>query len=194
VKQGKLFVISSPSGGGKSTIINELRKRDPSLCYSISATTRPPRNNEKNGVDYYFFDKKTFFKTIEQREFLEWAVVHGFYYGTLKRAINDFLKKGKTILLDIDVQGGLQIKQQSMKPILIFLKPPSWEILSERLKNRGTEDTDTLQNRLKAAKVEMEKSNEYDFIVINDILDDTVKEIEAIIHKCISSVTEECIL
>ncbi len=178
-------MLSSPSGGGKSTIIHELRKRNPCLSYSISATTRPPRKNEKDGVDYHFINKKEFLEKKEQGEFIEWAVVHGFLYGTLKNEINASLERGNNVLLDIDVQGGLLLKKHQNKPVLIFLKPPSWETLTIRLKNRGTEDTDTLSKRLHTAKFELEKSNQYDFIIINDILDETIKEIEAIIEKCI---------
>jgi len=185
VKQGKLFVLSSPSGGGKSTIIHELRTRNPSLSYSISATTRPPRKNEKDGVDYHFIDKKVFDTKKNHGEFIEWAVVHGFYYGTYKKDIDNLLERGENILLDIDVQGGLELKNHHSKPVLIFLKPPSWEILTRRLEKRGTEDIGTLNKRLEAARSELEMSNQYDFIVINDILNETIKEIEVIIDKFI---------
>ncbi len=180
----RLFVISSPSGGGKTTIVKELRKEGFDFAYSISATTRPPRKGEKDGVDYIFLDQKTFLKQIKEGAFLEWAKVHGYYYGTLKEQIDRYLSEGKRVLLDIDVQGGLHLKNTRSDTVLIFLAPPAIEVLEERLKKRGTESSEVIKRRLEIAKKELQMADQYDFQVINDNLKDTVKEVKAIIQAC----------
>ncbi len=181
--KGKLYVISSPSGGGKSTVINEILKIEPVLTYSISATTRPPRANERNGKDYFFLSEKDFFKYIEQNEFIEWEQVHGYYYGTLRQQIEDKTSRGKKVILDIDVQGGLNIKNSFSESILIFLWLPSLKVLEQRLRNRGTENEEILKKRLLRAEEELKKADSYDYIIINDKLDNTIKETLAIIKK-----------
>jgi len=180
-EKGKLYVISSPSGGGKSTVINEIMKIEPELTYSISATTRPSRANEKDGKDYFFLSKKEFLKYIEQNKFIEWAQVHGYYYGTLRQQIEDKISQGKKVILDIDVQGGLNIKNSFSDSVLIFLWLPSLKVLEERLRNRGTENEELLKKRLLGAKEELKKADYYDYIIINDKLDNTVKETLTII-------------
>ncbi len=180
----RLFVISSPSGGGKTTIVRELRKEGFDFAYSVSATTRPPRRGEKDGVDYFFLDEETFLRRIKEGAFLEWAKVHGYYYGTLKAQINRYLSEGKMVLLDIDVQGGLHLKNTRSDAVLIFLSPPGIEELKKRLKKRGTESSEVIEKRLDVAKKELQMANQYDFQVINDNLKDTVKEVRAIIQVC----------
>jgi len=183
VTQGKLIVISSPSGGGKSTVIQALREKDSTRNYSISATTRLPRDGEQDGHDYHFITKEAFQKKIEKDAFLEWAIVHGHHYGTLREDIERDLISGKKILLDIDVQGGLKVKELLPESVLIFLLPPSLKILEQRLRDRGTEIDDVLEKRLEIAQREIEEADQYDYQVINKNLNETINAIEAIIQK-----------
>lgn len=182
-RTGRLFVISSPSGGGKSTIIQSLLKRQPRLEYSISATTRLPRADEREGSEYFFLDEPSFLNKIASDEFLEWAKVHGDYYGTLKDTVVKVLSEGKDLVLDVDVQGGLCIKQKCPESVLIFIMPPSLAELEKRLRDRGTESETVLQRRLGIAEKEMKAADQYDFQVWNIDLDRTVEEIETIILK-----------
>ena len=184
VSEGMLFVISSPSGGGKSTVIKELWKRNVGFSYSVSATTRPPRRREKEGIDYFFLDEETFWKKIEENAFVEWAKVHGYYYGTLRSQVDRYLSKGRKVLLDIDVQGGLSLKKTRPQTVLIFLLPPSMKVLEKRLQERGTDTEEIMSKRLNIARKELEMADRYDFHVINDKLEDTVEEIQAIIQEC----------
>jgi guanylate kinase len=180
---GKCIVLSAPSGGGKSTVIHALREMDASLVYSVSATTRPPRPEEREGVDYYFLSRESFLDRIQADAFLEWAEVHGEMYGTLRSEIERALSRGKIILLDIDVQGGLAVKEKIPGAVLIFLYPPSLEVLGSRLRKRGTESEETLRIRLDAARQEMEVGKQYDFQVINRDLKETVLDVFTIINK-----------
>ncbi len=180
-KRGTLFVISSPSGGGKSTIISHLLDQEDNLYYSVSATTRKPRKGEKDGDDYHFITREEFEAKIKNNEFIEWAEVHNNLYGTLKSEIDKALEKGRNVILDIDVQGGESIKKIIPDSVLIFLMPPSIEVLENRLKKRGTESELSLKQRLKAAKHEIKYADKYDFQVINNKLEDTVNEVKTII-------------
>ncbi|APF19529.1 Guanylate kinase [Caldithrix abyssi DSM 13497] len=175
------IVFSAPSGGGKTTIVKTLNARHPETVISVSATTRPIRPNEKDGVDYYFLDKETFEKYIEQGKFLEYEQVHGNYYGTLKEVVERHTAEGKTVLFDIDVNGALSIKKHYPQAILIFLKPPSEQVLIERLKKRKTETEETIRKRLARLPYEYQQAEKFDYIVINDDLEKTIKEIETII-------------
>ncbi|MFC1568595.1 guanylate kinase [bacterium] len=180
---GKVIVISSPSGGGKTTIIQKLREMNPDLMYAISATTRVPRGQEKEGNDYFYLNKKDFKKRIQDNEFLEWAEVHGNYYGTLRSQVSDCLLQGKNIILDIDVQGGLAVQKQLKETILIFLMPPSINVLENRLRSRGTDDGETIENRLKAASQEMQAAEQYDYIIYNHDIEQAVHDIQQIIQS-----------
>lgn len=177
----KVFVISGPSGAGKGTLTEILLKRVPSLTRSVSATTRKPRPGEAHGVDYYFLAEDEFKKHIERGDFLEWATVHGNFYGTLKSAVDKELAAGKDVVMVIDVQGAASIKEKMPEAILIFIEPPSMEELIQRLTLRNTETDAELQERLKNAEKEMELAKNYDYVVINDEVERAVDELVNIV-------------
>jgi len=180
--KGSLFVISAPSGAGKTTVCHRVLESIPDLAYSISHTTRPPRYGEKDGVDYFFVSEDEFLRMRERGDFLEWALVHNNYYGTAKRQISDCLGSGKDILLDIDVQGARQVRDQLSEVILIFILPPSWEVLEERLGKRQSDDEEALKLRMANARNEVRAVREYDYIIINDDLDEAVRNFKAIVQ------------
>ncbi len=177
------IVFSAPSGGGKTTIVKKLHEKYPETVISVSATTRPKRVNERDGVDYYFLDKETFEQYIKQGKFLEYELVHGNYYGTLKEVVDRHIEEGKVVLFDIDVNGALSIKKHYPTAILIFLKPPSKQALIERLKKRKTETEESIQKRLNRLPYEYEQAKKFDYIVVNDDLDETIRTIEKYILK-----------
>ena len=189
-KRGKLFVISGPSGAGKGTVRKALFEQMPDLVYSISCTTRQPRDGERDGVDYRFLSEEEFKKLVEEKKFLEWAVVHEHLYGTLKSDVEKVLEAGVDVVLEIDVQGALQVKNAFDDSVLIFIMPPSKEELERRLRNRGTEEEDTVQLRLSNALKEMEKMLMYDYVVVNDSVLRAALEIKRII----ASYNLECCL
>jgi guanylate kinase len=177
------IVFSAPSGGGKTTLVNRLAKKYKELVISISATTRPQRPGEVNGKEYYFLSKEKFESAIDKGQFLEYEEVHGDYYGTLKENVDSLTKQGKTVLFDIDVNGAQSIKNKYPDALLIFIKPPSNEELIKRLTARKSETKEKIEKRLQRLKYEYEKAKIFDYIVINDKLDETIKEIEKIILK-----------
>jgi guanylate kinase len=177
-----LVVLSSPSGGGKTTICRKILNRHKDYLYSISATTRRKRKNEKEGRDYFFLSQDQFDQIRKKRGFVEWAKVHGEYYGTLKRFVDKTKEEGKTALFVLDVQGGMAIKKKYPKSVLIFLLPPSVEELKKRLIRRGTDRADEIEKRLKIALKEMKFWSKYDYVVINKNLEETVKLVEKIIE------------
>jgi guanylate kinase len=182
MKKAPLVVLSSPSGGGKTTICRRILKRHKDYLYSISATTRKRRKNEKEGRDYFFFSESQFNRIKRRRGFVEWAKVHGDYYGTLKRFVDQAQKEGKTALFVLDVQGGMAIKKKYPQSVLIFLLPPSMQELKRRLIRRRTDSMDEVRKRLKTAVKEMKFWSKYDYVVINENLDETVKLTEKIIE------------
>ncbi len=180
-KKGFLLVISGPSGVGKGTVCQALLKNNDMIKYSISATTRPKRPGEKSGDDYFFLSIDEFEKGIEEGMFLEYASVHGNLYGTPKQFVMDGIDNGEVIVLEIDVQGALQVKENYPNGVFVFLLPPSMEELERRLTHRGTESEEQLKLRLNNARGEISKINEYQYAVINDTVDNAVTHINNII-------------
>ena len=180
--KGILYVVSGPSGAGKSSIISMLLERCSSLEFSVSYTTRKRREGEQNGKDYFFVTKEKFEDMRRRGEFLEWAEVHGNFYGTSKRFVNEGLKEGKQLLLDIDVQGAMNVKKLFPEGIYIFITPPSLEALKARLIKRGTESDAQIARRLKDAKWELSHIKEFDYIVMNEDLDTAVEDIYTIVR------------
>ena len=180
MRAGFLFIISSPSGGGKSTILRELLRRDPSLYYSISCTTRPPRAGEEDGRHYFFLPVSEFRRRIRRGELLEWALVHGNYYGTPKRFIDEKTAAGRVVLLDIDVQGAAKIRRRRADAVSLFLRPPSLKELEARLRRRR-DTRGSIGTRLKNARRELARAGEYDYCVVNDRLKPAVARAEAIV-------------
>ena len=181
-RKGSLIVLSGFSGAGKGTIVKELIKQY-GYQVSISATTRSPREGEVHGKDYYFKSKEEFEVMIEENGFIEWAKYVGNYYGTPRAFVEEALNQGKNVILEIEVQGAMNIKEQYPDAILMFIAPPSAEILRERLIGRGTEDMETIEKRLNRAKEEVNDMEQYDYLVINDKLDECVEEIHQIVLK-----------
>lgn len=181
---GLLVVISAPSGTGKSTVIREVRQRHPEFRYSVSATTRPIRAGETDGISYHFLDVAEFKHRIAQGEFAEWAIYCGHYYGTLKSTVSANLRDRAVTLFDLDVQGARQMRAAFPEAVLVFLLPPTAESLRERLTNRGTETPQVAEGRLRTAQEELLAVGEYDYILINDRLADTVLCVEHIIAAC----------
>jgi guanylate kinase len=179
--QGQPFVISGPSGTGKSTIIRALRERITALGYSISHTSRKPRKTETNGVDYCFVTEEIFRRMIREGAFVEYAEIYGNFYGTAVSSLGEQTKKGMDVLLDLDAQGARNLKGHFKEGVLIYLLPPSLEILGERLRARGTDDETIIQTRLSKALGEIQNCLWYDYIVINDDLERAIGEVQSII-------------
>ncbi|MEK6578446.1 MAG: guanylate kinase [Bdellovibrionota bacterium] len=179
----KLIVISAPSGAGKTTLCNKLLEDFDELVLSISSTTRPPRSNEKHGQHYFFVPKADFEKLISSNGFAEWAQVHDNYYGTSKQTIDQAFAKGKSVLLDIDVQGAASLRKSYPREcVSIFISPPSAAELEKRLRARGTDDEKTIQKRLVNAKKEMDQAHLFNYVLINDALERSYQELATFIH------------
>lgn len=179
IKKGKLIILSAPSGSGKSTIVKHLLEEDLNLEFSISATSRAPRGEEKHGVEYYFFTPEEFKKRIENQEFVEWEEVYaGTFYGTLKSEVERITNNGNNVIFDVDVVGGVNIKKMYKKEALsIFIMPPSVEELRNRLNARGTDSPEAIEKRLAKAETELTYASQFDEVVVNDLLE--VAQIEA---------------
>ena len=180
MKKGKTFIISGPSGVGKSTVLSALLEKRPNVYFSVSATTRDPRPGELDGIHYHFMDVDSFRKWIAMDQFLEYAEYVGNFYGTPKRFVDEAMEQGKDVILDIEVQGAIQVTSKRPDTVRIFIAPPSWSELERRLTERGTDSKDKIQKRLLRAKVEFQTAHTYDYFVINDTVENAVKELDAI--------------
>lgn len=180
MKKGKMFIVSGPSGVGKGTVIKALLELRKDVCMSVSATTRPPRPGEMDGVQYYFLDRETFQDWVARDEFLEHMEYVGNCYGTPKRYVDTAMEKGQNVLLEIDVQGALEIAVKRPETVLIFILPPSWEELERRLVLRGTDSLEKIQKRLQRAKEEFRAAQAYQYFVVNDTVEEAVRELDAI--------------
>ena len=178
---GELFVITGPSGVGKATVLSRLLKNIDNVYVSISATTRKPRQGEVNEKDYFFMEREEFEKLIKEGKFLEYAEYVGNYYGTPAGSVNEMLKNGKDVILEIEVQGALKVKEKCPDANMVFIIPPSFSALEFRLRSRGTESDDAIPKRLEKARSEYLMVDKYDYIVINDDIDKAADEIRAII-------------
>jgi guanylate kinase len=178
---GHLFIVSAPSGAGKTTLCRALLRRFPDIRYSVSYTTRPPRKGEQEGIDYRFIAEEEFRRGIEQDRWAEWAKVHGYYYGTDAGVLADAIGKGKDVLLDIDVQGACQLVERFPEAVTIFVMPPSIEALRSRLLARGADSREVIDRRMAAAEEEIRCRSRYRHVVVNDRLDRAMGELQALV-------------
>lgn len=182
----RLIVISAPSGGGKTTIAGEILRRHPALVFSVSATTRPKREHEVHGVDYFFHTREEFTRLVAEKALVEYEEIFGQFYGTLRREVDAGLKAGKSMLFDVDVKGALSIKRlYGETAVLIFVKPPDLGSLTERLRNRRTEDPEAIRRRLERVPLEMAEADKFDHQVVNDRLDDAVRKVDDIVRAAL---------
>lgn len=189
MRRGHLYVISAPSGTGKTTVVRRLRALCPALAHSVSYTTRASRPGEREGVDYYFVDTVTFQQMAAQGAFIEWARVHEHAYGTPKAQIEALLASGRDIMLDIDIQGARAVKRCDPTATLIFLAPPSMTVLAERLHQRGTESSAEIERRLRQAQHELAQQHHYDHVVINDQVERACAEIARVVSSARADAT-----
>lgn len=185
--KGKLFVVSGPSGVGKGTVISKMMEKDPSLWKSVSATTRKPREGEVDGTDYFFVDRSDFERAAEGGGFLEWAEYSGNLYGTPASSVQAHLDAGENVILEIEVQGAMQVRKSAPEAVLVFVKPPSMDELERRLRGRGSESEEAVAARLEAARMELSREMEYDYVFVNDDVDTTVDEM----LDCIANAGEQ---
>ena len=181
--RGNLYIVSAPSGSGKTTLLQHLVTKFDHLLFSISYTTRAPRGHEEDGTEYFFIDRDEFQGMVDRREFLESAEYHGNLYGTSRHFVEENIASGRAVILDIDVQGAQQVKDQIEGAVTIFLMPPSFTELERRLKERRLEDDETIRRRLAIAKKEILRYNDYDYVVINDKIDESFGLLEAIVRS-----------
>ena len=179
---GNLFVVAAPSGAGKSSLVKALLELDSHLTLSVSHTTRSPRGQEQQGREYHFIDEPTFRSMVERGDFFEWAQVHGNLYGTSKREIETSVAQGQDVVLEIDWQGALQIKKLFPDAILIFILPPSWEELQQRLNRRGEDRPEVIATRMANARIEVAQAREFDFVIINGLFETALFDLKAVVH------------
>jgi guanylate kinase len=180
---GNLFVVAAPSGAGKSSLVRALQELDSHVQPSVSHTTRAPRGQEKHGREYFFVSEQEFDAMIAADAFVEWAHVHNQRYGTSKKAIQERMEQGADVILEIDFQGAIQIKQTLSNAVCIFVLPPSWEELRARLERRGEDATETIELRMKNAAVEVAQAQKFDFVIINELFDRALFDLKAIVHS-----------
>jgi len=185
--RGKLIVLSAPSGSGKTTIAREIILRNPLLRFSVSATTRPRRDGEQEGEDYFFLSRDEFLKRIGQGAFVEWEELFGNYYGTLRSELDRAIREDRHLLFDVDVKGGLSIKRAYPATLMIFIRTPDTDVLKERLERRKTETEELLAMRLRRVPMELEIGEAYEHEVVNENLETAVREVETIIQQYLRS-------
>jgi guanylate kinase len=180
---GNLFVVAAPSGAGKSSLVKALLELDSHLTVSVSHTTRAPRGQEQHGREYWFVDEAGFRAMVDRAEFFEWAQVHGNLYGTSRKAIEERLMDGQDMVLEIDWQGALQIKQLFPHAILIFILPPSWNELQQRLQRRGEDGPDVIATRMVNAREEVAQARHFDFVIINSLFETALFDLKTVVHS-----------
>lgn len=180
---GNLFVVAAPSGAGKSSLVKALLELDSHLVVSISHTTRPPRGQEQQGREYHFIDEKSFREKIARGDFFEWAEVHGNLYGTSREAVEERIRSGHDVVLEIDWQGALQIKRLFPNAVLIFILPPSWDELLQRLHRRGEDGPEVIAQRMANARIEVDQARHFDFVIINALFETALFDLKAIVHS-----------
>ena len=180
---GNLFVVAAPSGAGKSSLVKALLELDSHLAVSVSHTTRQPRGQEQHGREYWFIGTDEFRQMAAQGDFFEWAEVHGNLYGTSRRAIEDRLAHGEDVVLEIDWQGALQIKQIFANAILIFILPPSWAELQQRLTRRGEDGPEVIARRMANARVEVAQARHFDYVIINQLFETALFDLKTVVHS-----------
>jgi guanylate kinase len=180
---GNLFVVAAPSGAGKSSLVKALFELDSHLVVSVSHTTRKPRGQEQDGREYHFIDEAVFREKVAHGDFFEWAEVHGNLYGTSKAGVEAQIKTGQDVVLEIDWQGALQIKKLFPNAILIFILPPSWDELAQRLTRRGEDAPDVIEERLRNARIEVAQAQHFDFVIINALFETALFDLKAIVHS-----------
>ncbi len=180
---GNLFCVAAPSGAGKSSLVKALLELDSRLAVSVSHTTRPPRGQEQHGREYWFVDKPTFEGMVQKGEFVEWAEVHGNFYGTSHAAIQDRLQRGEDVVLEIDWQGAAQIRAQFAHAVLIFILPPSWEELRQRLQRRGEDSPEVIEMRMVNARAEVAQAQHFDFVIINGLFETALFDLKTVVHS-----------
>ena len=180
MRKGRLYVVAGPSGVGKGTVLRKMMEQVPGIFLSISLATRDPRPGEQDGVDYYFITESEFRQKIAEKAFLEHAEYSHAYYGTLKAPVDEHLSAGMDVVLEIDVQGAMQVRAKNPDVAMVFIAPPSLEELARRLRGRGTESEEKVQERLEAARRELEAQPQFDYVIVNDIVENAVEQLKQI--------------
>jgi guanylate kinase len=181
--RANVYIVSAPSGSGKTTLLQHLLRTFKDLKFSVSYTTRQPRSGEQNGVDYFFTNRNTFLRMVDEGGFLEWTEYHGQLYGTAKSFVEENLQRGSDVILDIDVRGAREVKSKISEAIAVFVLPPSFQELKRRLRARMQESDDSIDRRLEIAKQEIYFYRDYDYIVVNDVLESSIQLLEAIVRS-----------